>query len=213
MTGDVLLIRRHHKLAARKLVNIILETGIERPLIAISGESGSGKSELSHSIGKIFKSMGRKVKVVTTDDFYKTLPAERTAKRLEKGIAQSVGPQEYDWEAIYQVVRDFKERKTATMPCVDLVNDQVDRLSVNFKDIEMLLFDGLYAIKNEKADLKVLIDIPYTRTKKAQLSRGKEPMDPTRLEILQAEHKAVGQIRKLADYFITENYRIIKAEK
>ncbi len=211
MTGDVLLIKRRHRLAAEALVKIILAKDLSRPVIAISGESGSGKSELSHSIGKILKAKGMKVKVVTTDDFYDTLPAERTAKRIEKGIAKSVGPQEYNWEAIDKVVDDYKKKKTSSMPCVDLVNDQVDKLSVDFKPIEMLIFDGLYAIKNEKADIRILIDIPYTKTKLAQLKRGKEPMDPTRLEILKAEHKAVGEIRKLADFFVTDTYKVKKA--
>lgn len=213
MTGDVLLIKRHHRLAAQALVKIILEKNLERPIIAISGESGSGKSELSHSIAKVFKGMGRKVKVVTTDDFYQTLPGQRTAKRLEKGIAASVGPQEYDWKAIYLVTEDYLNKKTSTMPCVDLVNDQVDRLTVDFNAIEMLIFDGLYAIKNEKADIRILIDIPYTKTKLAQLKRGKEPMDPTRLEILKTEHKAVGELRKLADFFITDTYKIKRVNK
>ena len=98
------------------------------------------------------------------------------------------------------------------MPCVDLINDQVDRLTVDFKDIEILIFDGLYSIKNTKANFRVLIDIPYTLTKKAQLKRGKEPMDPNRLEILMAEHKAVTEIRGLADFFITERYKVVKAK-
>ena len=212
MTGDVLLIKRHHRLAAQTLVKLIMGMNIDKPIIAIAGESGSGKSELSHSIGKVFKAMGKKVKVITTDDFYQSLPSERTVLRIEKGIAQSVGPQEYDWQAIHRVTDDYLNKSISNMPCVDLINDQVDRLTVDFKDIEILIFDGLYSIKNTKANFRVLIDIPYTLTKKAQLKRGKEPMDPNRLEILMAEHKAVTEIRGLADFFITERYKVVKAK-
>lgn len=212
MTGDVLLIKRHHKEAAKKLVPMILTLQINRPIIAISGESGSGKSELSNAIGKLFKSMGIKSKAVTTDDFYQTLPFERTAKRLEKGIKESVGPDEYNWDAIYSVSKAFKAGKKASLPCVDLLNDEVDSLHVDFKPIEILLFEGLYSIKNEMADFRILIDIPYTQTKLAQLKRGKEPMDPTRLEILKAEHKAVGLIKKTADVLISDTYKVIRVK-
>ncbi|MCX6272927.1 MAG: uridine kinase [Bacteroidetes bacterium] len=208
MLGDVLLIKRHHRLAAKTLVGIIMDLNIDRPVIAISGESGSGKSELSNTIGRLFKSMGKKAKAITTDDFYLTLPAERTAQRVKKGIAEAVGPQEYNWDAIYQVVDDFRMKRKSTFPCVDLLNDQVDTLTTDFSKIDILLFEGLYSIKNEKADLRILIDIPYTLTKLAQLKRGKEPMDPTRLEILKAEHKAVGKIKPVADILITETYKV-----
>lgn len=210
MTGDILLIKRHHREAAKKLVKMIEGLGISRPVIAISGESGSGKSELSHAIGKLFKAQGIKAKSVTTDDFYRTLPFERLQKRLEAGIAQSVGPNEYNWEAITAVTQAFKAGKKTSYPCVDLLNDEVDTLQVDFAPIEVLLFEGLYSIKNDLADFRILIDIPYTLTKMAQLKRGKEPMDPNRLAVLQAEHKAVGGIKSRADVLITETYKVVR---
>lgn len=210
MTGDILLIKRHHKEAAKKLVKMIEELNLSRPVIAISGESGSGKSELAHAIGKVFKTKGIKAKSVTTDDFYKTLPFERLQKRLERGIAESVGPDEYNWEAINEVTHAFKAGKKASYPCVDLLNDEVDSLHTDFAPIQILLFEGLYSIKNDLADFRILIDIPYTLTKMAQLKRGKEPMDPNRLAVLKAEHKAVAQIKQRADVLISETYKVVR---
>lgn len=212
MFGDVLLIKHCHKEAAKKLVPIILKIDVKRPVIAISGESGSGKSVLSHSIGKILKSMGIKVKVLTTDDFYKTLPAERASIRVQKGINEYVGPDEYDWEALNNVVNAFKTGKKVSVPSVDLLNDQVDILNINFKPIEILIMEGLYSISIEKTDLKIIIDIPYTKTRQAQLKRDKEPADQTRLKILKAEHNAFAEIKNKADVIISETYRVVKVK-
>jgi uridine kinase len=94
------------------------------------------------------------------------------------------------------------------MPCVDLLTDQVDLLTTNFGEVDMLILDGLYAIKTEGVDLKIFIDIPYDESGKAKDLRGKEPNNEFRNQVLHQEHKMVSELKSMADVVVTKDYSI-----
>lgn len=206
------MIAEKHQKAAEKILQVILKNRKDKYIVAISGESGSGKSELTHVLARLLRKNGIMAKPIHIDNFYTTLPVERTAHRVKHGIKQSVGMQEYRWDLINQTIDDFKNNRRSTMPCVDLVTEQVDELTTDFNGIEMLIIDGLYAINTENADFRVMIELTYHETKKAQADRGKEPTNPTRWEILEQEHQVVQSLRPLANLFVTKEYDVVKAD-
>ncbi len=208
MLEDVLLIADKHKEAAAVIVKEILNRRKPKMIVAISGESGSGKSELTHVIAKSLRKEGIFAKPIHIDNFYNTLPLERTQWRTKHGVENVVGINEYRWDKVYQVIDDFKNDQVSTMPCVDLVTEQVDELTTNFKGIDMLIIDGIYAINTEGIDLRVFIELTYHETKKAQTDRGKEPDNPFRWSVLEQEHKAVQSIKYKADIFIDKSYQV-----
>lgn len=207
MLGDVLLIEDKHRQAAQSLAEKILQTGITRPVIAISGESGSGKSELSHCLARAMKDRDIRAKVIHSDNYYFIPPEERSDWRKARG-PESIGPEEYDWDAIHRTVRDFRAGSLSEMPCIDLVTDQVDTLKTDFSRVGMLIIDGLYAIATDHADVRVLIDITYHETKKAQLLRGKEKVNEWRMTVLEQEHRRVSPLREKADWIVDGSYRV-----
>jgi uridine kinase len=208
MLEDVLLITDKHHAAAAEIEKEILKRKKDKFIVAISGESGSGKSELTHVIAKNLRKHGIFAKPVHVDNFYKVLPLERTAWRIKNGIEKVVGIEEIDWDGVKKTLDDFRNSKENTMPCVDLVTEQVDKLTTNFNVIDMIVIDGLYAIACSEADLKVFIELTYHETKKAQSSRGKEPQNEYRMRVLEQEHKAVQSIKDLADIYIDKEYNV-----
>ncbi len=211
MLEDVLLIEEKHRKVAAGIVEEILKNKKPKYVVAISGESGSGKSELTHVVAKEMRKHGIFAKPVHLDNFFKTLPLERREWREKNGVEKVVGIQELDWESIQQTVDDFKNDRKSTMPCVDLVTEQVDSLTTDFKGIDMLVLDGLYAVNTEGVDLHVFIELTYHETKKAQTARGKEKTDDLRMRTLEAEHKAVQSLKHKADLFVNMNYELVKA--
>ena len=161
MLEDVLLIKDKHREAAAEIVKIILERKNPKFIVAISGESGSGKSELTHVVAKEMRKHSIFAKPVHIDNFYNTLPLERTEWRIRNGIEKVVGLNEYKWDEIDRVVDDFKNSNKSSMPCVDLVTEQVDTLTTDFDGIDMLIIDGLYAINTDNVDLAVYIELTY----------------------------------------------------
>ncbi len=208
MLEDVLLITDKHRAAAAEIEKEILKRKKDKYIVAISGESGSGKSELTHVIAKNLRKHGIFAKPVHVDNFYKVLPLERTEWRIKNGIEKVVGINEIDWDGVRKTVDDFKNSRENTMPCVDLVTEQVDKLTTNFDGIDMIIIDGLYAINCDEADLRVFIELTYHETKKAQSSRGKEPQNEYRMRVLEQEHKAVQSLKDKADIYIDKEYKV-----
>ena len=212
MLEDVLLITDKHREAAAVIVDEILKNKTDKYIVAISGESGSGKSELTHLVAKEMRKHGIFAKPIHIDNFYNTLPLERTQWRIDNGIEKVVGLSEYKWDEINRVINDFKHDRTSTMPCVDLVTEQIDTLTTDFNGIDMLIIDGLYAINADDVDLRIFIELTYHETKKAQKDRGKEPQNEYRMRVLEQEHKQVRSIKHKADFFVNMEYNVVKAK-
>ncbi|MBT3208981.1 MAG: uridine kinase [Bacteroidetes bacterium] len=208
MLGDVLLITEKHEKAAKAIFDKIIAEKKEKFIIAISGESGSGKTELAHVLAKLFKEKGIRAKPLHIDNYYKIHPLERTEWRIKNIIENVVGFGEYDWEEINKNIEDFGKGKKSTMPCIDIVTDQVDMLTSDFGNVDMLIIDGLYAIETDAANLRIFIELTYHETKKAQQKRGKEPQNEYRMRVLEQEHKVVKSLKSKADIFIDKNYQV-----
>ncbi|HOI87948.1 MAG TPA: hypothetical protein PLV51_08820 [Lentimicrobium sp.] len=211
MLGDVLLIGEKHENAAKIILPHILKNRKNKYIIAISGESGSGKTELSHVIARMLRKEGIICKPIHIDNYYRIHPLERTEWRKAHGIETAVGLGEYDWDTIYRNIDDFRNDMISTMPCIDLVTEQVDHLTTDFKGIEMIIVDGLYAIHTEGVDLRIFIELTYHETKKAQVVRGKEPQNEYRMHVLEREHQVVQSLRDKADIFINKEYQVVTA--
>ncbi len=207
MLGDILLITEKHKSAANAIVDELLRKEKSRAIICISGESGSGKSELAHCIGKkLVKEHGIPAKIIHSDNYYQIHPHIRQKWRVENGI-ENVGIGEIAWNILIRNVEDFLYARKSEMPCIDLVPDEVDILTTDFSKIKVLIVDGLYAI-NIPSDLSVFIDLTYHETKKAQAARGKENTDELRWKILEQEHIAVQSLREKANIIVNKDFTI-----
>jgi uridine kinase len=210
MLGDVLLINENHRKAAAKIYEQLLKINELKVVLAISGESGSGKTEIAHLVARLLKDNSTPAKVMHIDNYYQTSPAERTPWRKKHGIDQ-IGYTEYDWEAINRTLSEFRnDLDQVTMPCIDLLTDQEDQLLTSFKGLKYLIVEGLYAIQVD-ADLRVMIELTYHETKKAQYQRGKEPTNDFRWQVLEREHQVVLSLRPKADLLVKKDFSVVPA--
>ena len=217
MLGDILLINDMHKEAAKAICKRVLaDRGTKeeryRYVVGISGESGSGKSELAHALGTRLKEKNVRVKVIHTDNYYRIQPLLREEWRRNKGF-DKIGIDEYDWVKIRKTLRDFREEQECVLPCIDLIPEQVDKLITDFSKIDLLIVDGLYAIKAQDIDMRVFIDLTYHETKINQIIRMKEAMSDFRLGILEHEHQAVASLKSLAHLVVDKSYQVVTMEE
>ncbi len=217
MLGDVLLINDMHKEAAQSICERVLtdrnaKEERYRYVVGISGESGSGKSELAHALGNLLKDNNIRVKVIHTDNYYRIQPLLREEWRRNKGFDQ-IGITEYDWVKIRKTLRDFKEEQECMIPCIDLISEQVDKLITDFSKVDLLIVDGLYAIKANDIDMRVFIDLTYHETKINQIIRMKEALSDFRLGILEHEHEAVTSLKHMAELVVDKSYQVVTMEE
>lgn len=201
MLNDILLLHKSHEKAAHTILERAKHEYSPKYIISISGEVESGKAEIAHMLGRLLKKEGISVKLLHMDNYYKIPPRERTQWRKEHGI-ESVGYNEYDWQVIEDNIKAFKESKEATMPCVDLFTGEIDKLTTNFNNINILIIEGLYSIKIEEANLKVFIELTYKETMSEQIASGKEELDEFRMQVLEQEHRVVQSLKPLAQFYI-----------
>jgi uridine kinase len=204
MLGDVLLITDIHKKAARGILEHLERIKGEKVILAVGGESGSGKSEIAHEIARSLKAVQTPAKIMHIDNYYLSSPQNRTTWRKEHGI-KSIGYSEYNWDLIDKNLDQFRnDDGDVLMPCIDLLTDQEDQLLTSFKGLKYMIIEGLYAIQ-ARADLKVLIDLTYLETKKAQYQRGKEPTNDYRWQVLEREHEVVQSLRPQANLLVDKD--------
>lgn len=210
MLGDILLITDKHRKAAEQIVDRLSSVKADKFVIAIGGESGAGKSELAHVIARRLKDRRELAKILHIDNYYKVSPRERTEWRKKHGLG-SIGLSEIDWDLLARHIADFRESREATLPCIDLLTDQIDKLITDFDGIKYLIVEGLYPLQID-ADLKIFIDLTYHETKRAQIARGKEPQTEWRWQVLEREHQVVQSLRPLADLLVTKDFDVVEAE-
>lgn len=205
MQNDVFHIKKHHIDAAENVYQEFVEKiGKGKYVIAIAGEVSSGKTTLAYLLGRMLKMNGVKSKILDLVDFYKIPPVERRAYREKNGV-DTVGVDEYDWEKIETTINGFKKGKTEVMPLVDLLTDEVDQITTNFKGVQVLIISGLYAFYCKQLNFKIFMELTYRETYESQKYTGKEVMDNFRKKILEKEHVAVQKQKNDADVYIDFN--------
>ena len=199
MLGDILLIKIQHEELSLEILEVIKELlkKKERISIAVSGESGAGKSELAHVVRTKLKQENINSKIIHTDSYYNTLPEER--REWRKKNKEKIGLNEYNWALINEHINAFVNKSNEVkLEFVDIVTKQVDKLLTNFAEIDVLILEGLYAIKAD-VDYRFFIKSSEQIKQEAQLKRGKEALDDFRKVVLKKEEEAVNSIIALAD--------------
>lgn len=201
MKEDLLFINKKHEATAETILEKVLEEKKEKYVIAVSGESESGKSEISHCLGRLLRKKEIRTKIVNMDSFYK-IPAEKRREWRQKHGVNSIGYEEYDWKTIDKVISDFKNGIKSTMPFYDVISRQSDTLTTDFKDIEILIINGLYSIKAKGSDLKVFIEVSYEDTQDVQQKKDMETLDEWRIVELKREHEVMLTLKDEATFFV-----------
>lgn len=202
MQGDILFINQNHVDAARNIYETHLqEKTLQKHIITVTGETQTGKSEIAYLLAKFLAADGVTAKVLNMDSYYKIPPRERQAWRKKHGI-ESIGVQEYDWDKVNETVDAFKAGKKVTIPYVDVITKEVDELTTDFKNVEVLILNGLYAIACNRSNLNVFIELNYHDSLREQKKSNNEVLDDWRMKELEQEHKVVQSLKKQGHYFV-----------
>jgi uridine kinase len=216
MKGDKIIIESHHLRAADSIVPAIADSIRRKPsryAIAISGESGSGKSETAHAILDRLGRLGIGGVVLGQDDYFALPPKANDAARRRDPAW--LGP---DAEVRLDLMDEHLEaavRGAAYLdkPLVDYEADSIGEERVSLEGARVVIAEGTYTALLRFADIRIFI----ARTRQDTLehrrkrNRGNEAYDPFVEGVLETEHKIIAGYRFLADFIITRDYDVIPA--
>lgn len=216
MLGDVLHIGNPHTIAADAIARRVIDERLKKPkgykfIVGITGEAGTGKTEISHCLGKRLRLEHIRVKILHTDNYFKIPPLLLSEWRRNRGI-DTVGLDEYDWHLLHRNIEDFKEDRESMLPCIDIIPEQVDKLITDFKKIDLLIINGLYALKADGLDLRVFINLNYKDIAQHSALAKHEQADDFRMQVLEKEHQNVVSLKPLADLIVDKNYQVADAK-
>jgi hypothetical protein len=203
--GDTFLLEEKHWETGAAIARYMEECGLTAPgkksVVAISGPSGSGKSEVGYCIGAFLGLKGLRSVCYSTDNCY-TVPALERGKLRSEAFEQGrlnsiIGYKEYNWALIGEIERGVRTGARVETPVIDITKDDrpISLKEIDYGDFDVLLLDGLYALAGT-ADIKICLEQSWEGVLHAQKERGKESVDPLRLEVMKLE---MDEVFKLAN--------------
>lgn len=215
---DKLRITAGHEKAANQLVHIILAAleATDKIILAVGGESGTGKSEVAYLVGVILKEQKVATVAWSFDNAYVTTPAEREAKRAED-YDNNVGLNEMNRPQIEEIMSCFEQGHPVTVPIV-VINEDGSRpikdITLNMEGKHVLIFDGLYAAligelnTGESKATRIIAMSAKQFNLDAQKERGKEKVNAHRMKVLASECHAVRALWSNVTHKITEDWEV-----
>jgi uridine kinase len=209
MLGDKIHIRPEYYRTANELMAHFLPTlaANRRHVIAIGGESGSGKSVLAHCLSDRLQANGIGVVLWQLDDYFRLPPADNHAARVES--LANVGLQEVDMVLLQQHLDAFKNGATQVLkPISSYIHNRIAQEISLIDDAQILIVEGTYALCLDGIDTSVFINRCYKDTIAQRQARGRDEIDAFSEEILQIEHEIVKKSGLNADFIVEKDYSL-----
>jgi len=210
MIGDKIIISEYHHEAARMVLEQLKILNLELPYsISVSGESGSGKSEIAEVLRIKLDELGYRVMVLGQDDYFRLPP--HSNHRQRKIDIQWVGPQEVQMELMNEHVKKLcsKRKRRIIKPLVHFSDDMIGTETVT-GPYDVIIAEGTYTALLRDVSVHIFIDANFRETRMHRLSRNRDQSledDRDReldfLEnVLQIEHEIISRQKNLAQIVI-----------
>ena len=200
-----------HSPLARELASLLtdeygLHAGV-RPVIAIAGESGSGKSVTASSLALALSANGVRAAVLHQDDYFVRPPRANHEHRTHD--LTSVGPQEVNATLLQSHVAAFRAgRDGVVVPRVDYSTDSFQVATMDFAAVAALVVEGTYALRLVIADVRIFLEATHDDTRERRRMRNRDIDAPIIDQVLAIEHEIIGAQRELAQIVVDRDFNV-----
>jgi uridine kinase len=208
--GERLVLDARHLTFARSLAELLEAklalASASRPVIAIAGESGSGKSITATALAEVLRERGRRVVVLHQDDYFVRPPrANHDHRCVDLG---SVGPQEVNLLLLAAHVAAFRAGRDATGPRVDYASDSFTTCELPLANADVLVVEGTYVFQLADADVRIFLEATHEDTAERRRLRNRDVDAPIVDQVLAIEHALIAPQVRQADIVIDREFRI-----
>lgn len=211
MIGDVIHIRPEYFTTADALVELMLsahqskQRGFE--VIAIGGESGSGKSVTAICLQQSLEKKGIQSIILHQDDYF-ILPPKTNHRNREKDLS-AVGLQEVNWSVLEKNIIDFRSREALIKkPLVNYEEDSIGEEHIPVKGQQVLIIEGTYAMTLANTDVRIFMQRNYRDTLENRIARGREAYSEFVENVLEIEHQLIFPGIEKADAIVQKDYSV-----
>jgi len=208
MIGDPLVLEPRHREAGLRLRKALAPFVGEKPqrvVVAIAGESGSGKSVTAVSLREAFAQAGIRAMVLHQDDYFLRPPHTNHAFRLSE--ADAIGPHEVNLDLLQSHLDAFLHGSSHVQaPLVDFARDRIGHQTLAFSGMEVLIVEGTYVSLLERICARVFMARTYLDTVDQRKARGRDQGDPRIESFLRREHELIAPMRERADIVMDHDY-------
>lgn len=209
MIKEEIEIKKEYTMLGAEICNTVLPLAKlkNKTVIAVCGESGSGKTVTATSLKLKLTESGVSSRILHLDSYFKLPPKENHKQRL-KGL-DWVGAEEVNLELLQKHVDAFKEgADNIKVPVVDYSNNCFEEIVLGLKHEDVLIIEGVYSFLLEGINFGIFMERNYLQTKENRQKRSREVYDSYVEQILEIEHKIIAPLIKKADMVIDVNYII-----
>jgi uridine kinase len=215
--GDVLVTEEHHRRAAAEIAMALadaIRTASGRFIIAVAGESGSGKSETAAALAERLTAEGFGAVVLGQDDYFVLPPRSNDARR--RADAEWLGPHMEVRMDVLQANIDAARAGAMAIekPVIDYDADTVSAEVVELGGAKVVIVEGTYVSLLRHVDCRVFIARNRIETleHRRKRNRGEEIHDPFVESVLNVEHRIIAGHRHLADFVVTRDFDVIRKD-
>jgi len=178
-----------------------------RLVVAIAGESGSGKSVAASSLAHELEAAGYRPQVLYQDDYFVRPPRTNHEFRMVD-IAANVGPHEVQLDLIAAHIAAFRAARDETGPLVDYPGNRFLVQSLPFSSCNILVVEGTYVLGLHDLDVRIFCSATHVQTRERRRARNRDIDDPMVDRVLALEHALIAPTGATADLVIDADLQL-----
>ena len=178
-----------------------------RTVIAVAGESGSGKSITAVTLAHELAALGIAVAVLHQDNYFIRPP--RTNHEHRTHDLGSVGAHEVNWSLVRAHIAAFRAGAThVAAPLVDYPGNRFLTQHLDFSTANTLIMEGTYALQLDDADIRIFLDATSDDTRERRHRRNRDIDAPIVDHVLAIEHALIAPQAERAHIVIDRDFHI-----
>jgi uridine kinase len=182
---------------------------MQRRVIGIAGESGSGKSVTADTLARLSNAAGVRTTVINQDNYF-VLPPRTNHENRCKDLA-NVGPHEVQMALIAEHVAAFRARRNGVeAPLVDYPGNRFVTQTYDFAEMELLIVEGTYVLQLPDLDTRIFLEATHVDTEERRRARNRDIDEPIVAQVLAIEHEIIAREAAVADVLIDATFNIVR---
>ena len=193
------------------LVSVRWEShAMQRRVIGVAGESGSGKSMTADGLARACTSVGMRALVLNQDNYFFLPPRTNHEHRIES--LDNVGAHEVNLALIGSQIAAFRARETGVVaPLVDYPGNRFVTQTLDFSTVELLIVEGTYVLQLDDLDVRIFLEATHQDTEERRRVRNRDIDAPIVAQVLAIEHEIIARQRAVADVLIDSDFRLTRS--